>query len=268
MSADATGRPRAGGLAEAARAADDPCDVACAAMPARVLGELDRDDAAWLRQHAAGCAFCARESRAFESVCIALDEVMDEHAAAPPPLRLPNAAPPAWLTEVESPLGPLRLAVSAAGLCEIAFAASDSAEQTWRELEARGYAPAALDAAPSAARVTLQQAARELAEYFAGDRRRFDVPLDLSGVTPFTRSVLAATEEVGFGRLDTYRGIAVRIGKPGAVRAVGNALGRNPLPVIVPCHRIVRTDASLGGYTGGLGIKQHLLALEGATLPS
>jgi methylated-DNA-[protein]-cysteine S-methyltransferase len=80
--------------------------------------------------------------------------------------------------------------------------------------------------------------------------------------------VLKATAEVPFGHLTSYRGIAERIGQPGATRAVGNALGRNPIPVIIPCHRIVRSDSSLGGYTGGIQIKEKLLALEGALLPT
>jgi methylated-DNA-[protein]-cysteine S-methyltransferase len=83
---------------------------------------------------------------------------------------------------------------------------------------------------------------------------------------PFQRAVLEATASVPFGHVDTYAGIARRIGKPKATRAVGNALGRNPIPVIVPCHRVIRSDASLGGYTGGLNIKEHLLSLEGVRI--
>jgi methylated-DNA-[protein]-cysteine S-methyltransferase len=83
---------------------------------------------------------------------------------------------------------------------------------------------------------------------------------------PFQRAVLEATASVPFGHVDTYAGIARRIGNPKATRAVGNALGRNPIPVIVPCHRVIRSDASLGGYTGGLNIKEHLLNLEGVRI--
>jgi O-6-methylguanine DNA methyltransferase len=85
-------------------------------------------------------------------------------------------------------------------------------------------------------------------------------------MAPFQRAVLEATTTVPFGHVDTYAGIARKIGKPGATRAVGNALGRNPIPVIVPCHRVIRSDATIGGYTGGLGIKHRLLAIEGVTL--
>ena len=108
--------------------------------------------------------------------------------------------------------------------------------------------------------------AAQLSEYFRGERNRFEVPLDFSGITPFTRAVLDATADVPFGRLSTYRQVAEQIGQPKATRAVGNALGRNPIPIVVPCHRIVRSDSSLGGYTGGIQIKEHLLSLEGVLL--
>jgi O-6-methylguanine DNA methyltransferase len=148
------------------------------------------------------------------------------------------------------------VAVTDEGVCEIGFGVYETQDEYRRRLEARGFAPVAdADAvAPLAA---------QLEEYFLGRRRRFDLPLDFTGVTPFTRSVLEATAAVPFGHLSTYRQIADRIGRPRATRAVGNALGRNPIPVVVPCHRVVRSDATLGGYTGGLGIKQHLLSLEG-----
>lgn len=110
----------------------------------------------------------------------------------------------------------------------------------------------------------LQAAERQIREYLAGDRTDFDLPLDLSGLGEFDRSVLRATREVPFGQVASYGEIASRIGRPGAARAVGSALGRNPVPLVVPCHRIVRSDGSLGGYTGGLERKERLLALEGA----
>ena len=91
-------------------------------------------------------------------------------------------------------------------------------------------------------RQNLERAASQLTEYFGGQRARFDVPLDWGAMAPFQRAVLEATAAVPFGHLDTYAGIARRIGKPGATRAVGNALGRNPIPVIVPCHRVIRSD--------------------------
>src|SRR5699024_9037946 len=106
----------------------------------------------------------------------------------------------------------------------------------------------------------------QLREYFRRERTEFRLPVDLHGITPFTRSVLEATCDVAFGHLSTYQGIAAAIGRPRASRAVGNALGRNPVPVIVPCHRVVRSDGSMGWYTGGADIKERLLLIEGALL--
>lgn len=106
---------------------------------------------------------------------------------------------------------------------------------------------------------------RELGEYFRGEREDFDFPLDLRGLTEFQRQVLDVTQQVPPGEIVTYKEVARRIGKAGAVRAVGNALGRNPVPIIIPCHRVLPTSGSLGGYSGGGGpkTKARLLALEG-----
>lgn len=104
----------------------------------------------------------------------------------------------------------------------------------------------------------------QLAEYFAGERQQFTVPLDLRFAgTPFQRAVLGALMEIPYGETTTYSELAARVGKPRAVRAVGSACGANPLPIIVPCHRVLRSDGSLGGYAGGLPWKKHLLELEG-----
>ncbi len=103
-------------------------------------------------------------------------------------------------------------------------------------------------------------------EYFDRQRASFDLPVDLSTVSPFVQRVLHATARVPFGRLVSYKAIARDIGEPGATRAVGNALGHNPVPIVIPCHRVIRSDGSLGGYTGGTSIKRHLLTLEGSML--
>ncbi|MFW6192474.1 MAG: methylated-DNA--[protein]-cysteine S-methyltransferase, partial [Gemmatimonadota bacterium] len=102
----------------------------------------------------------------------------------------------------------------------------------------------------------------ELREYFRGDRRSFGVTPDLTGLTPFQQEVLEAISRVPFGERVTYGELARRIDRPKASRAVGNALGRNPVPIIVPCHRVVRSDGDLGGYTAGTGYKEQLLELE------
>jgi methylated-DNA-[protein]-cysteine S-methyltransferase len=108
----------------------------------------------------------------------------------------------------------------------------------------------------------IRQAKRELAEYFGGRRRRFSVKLAPQG-TPFQRAVWKAIAQVGFGRTIAYAELARRAGRPGSARAAGAATGRNPIGIIVPCHRIVGSNGSLTGYAGGLAKKRALLALEG-----
>lgn len=105
-------------------------------------------------------------------------------------------------------------------------------------------------------------AKKELRAYFAGRLRSFSTPCDLGSLSPFTRAVLKVTEAIPYGEIRTYRWIAEQLGKPRATRAVGNALARNPIPFIIPCHRVVRSDGSLGGYALGLSWKKRLLKLE------
>ena len=109
----------------------------------------------------------------------------------------------------------------------------------------------------------LEEASRQLLDYLAGRRNTFDVPLDLSQGTSFQRQVWRTLQRVPYGKLRSYQWIAARVGGRHYARAVGNAVGANPLPIIVPCHRIVAHDASLGGFSGGLSIKRKLLSLEG-----
>lgn len=108
----------------------------------------------------------------------------------------------------------------------------------------------------------LDAARRQLASYFAGTLDRFTMPVDLRLAGPFTRNVLSSLVEVPYGMTVSYRQLAGRIGQPGASRAVGNALGRNPVCIMLPCHRVVRSNGALGGYAGGLARKQTLLDLE------
>ncbi len=112
----------------------------------------------------------------------------------------------------------------------------------------------------------LEACAEQLRDYFAGKRQYFNLPLAPPG-TPFQRAVWQALEEIPFGELRSYRDIAAAIGKPTATRAVGAANGRNPLPIVVPCHRVVGSDGSLTGFAGGLAIKRQLLILEGSLQP-
>ena len=114
----------------------------------------------------------------------------------------------------------------------------------------------------------LKRTGRKLADYFGGRKVRFSVPLDLSGLSGFAGRVLRALAEVPHGQTTTYGELAVRIGSPKAARAVGNILARNPLPIIIPCHRVVTAGGGLGGFSGpgGTSLKRHLLLLENIEL--
>lgn len=160
----------------------------------------------------------------------------------------------------DSRVGPLWVAVGRRGLVAIEF--GDDEAGFVRRLAARSNAPVWR----SQARVA--ESIAQLRDYLAGRRNSFDLPVDLSGVTAFQRKVLRAAAEVPAGLVATYGEIAQRIGRPRAARAVGQALARNPIPIVVPCHRVVAADGSLTGYSGGAGVetKARLLALEGAAL--
>jgi methylated-DNA-[protein]-cysteine S-methyltransferase len=158
----------------------------------------------------------------------------------------------------DSPVGPLLLAATQAGLCRISF--DPEPEAAIDEL-ARSFGPRVLRS-----RGPLEPARRELDEYFDGRRRSFDLRVDLGPLPSFQRLVLGELALVPYGQTATYGFLARRIGKPSAARAVGGALNRNPLPIVLPCHRIVGAGGSLVGYGGGLERKRTLLALEGVTL--
>jgi methylated-DNA-[protein]-cysteine S-methyltransferase len=157
---------------------------------------------------------------------------------------------------VDSPFGRLLVAVGKRGLVRVAYP-DRPADQVLAEL-AGEISPRVLESARST-----QDVRRELEEYFEGRRRAFDVKVDLSAIQGFSRKVLQQTSRIPFGSVITYRDVATRAGSPRAVRAAGNALGANPVPIVVPCHRVVRTGGGLGGYTGGLERKETLLELEG-----
>jgi methylated-DNA-[protein]-cysteine S-methyltransferase len=157
---------------------------------------------------------------------------------------------------VDCPLGALTVAATSHGLLRIAYP-SNRPDDVLAEIAHR-VSPRVLEAP-----ARLDAVRRELDEYFEGTRTRFDLPLDWSLTRGFTRDVLQATARIGYGEVRSYADVAKRAGRPRAVRAAGNALGTNPIPVVVPCHRVVRTGGGLGGYTGGLERKQFLLAHEG-----
>jgi methylated-DNA-[protein]-cysteine S-methyltransferase len=156
---------------------------------------------------------------------------------------------------VDSPIGSLLLAATEQGLVRVAFASEDH-DEVLRRLAER-VSPRVLR---SPAR--LASAARELDEYFDGKRRSFDVPLDLRLATGFRQQVLRHLPEIGYGNTASYATVAANAGSPNAVRAVGTACAKNPVPLVIPCHRVVRSDGNLGGYAGGPEIKRVLLDLE------
>lgn len=132
-----------------------------------------------------------------------------------------------------------------------------SAEEAWRQLVGSGVGRAACATRP------LREARERLKAYFSGQRTAFPDELDLSAATPFQQRVWQAARLIPYGETRSYLWIADRIGKPEAARAVGQALGKNPLPVIVPCHRVIASDGRLGGFSGGLEMKRQLLKMEG-----
>jgi methylated-DNA-[protein]-cysteine S-methyltransferase len=153
---------------------------------------------------------------------------------------------------VASPVGDLHVAATGRGLCRISYDGAD-----WEERLARGFGVRVL-------RAPLDDVRRELDEYFDGRRREFDLRLDLR-VAPFPADVLRELARVPYGRTDTYGKLAARAGRPKAARAVGAIMNRNPIPIVLPCHRIVGASGALTGYAGGLDVKRRLLELEGAS---
>jgi methylated-DNA-[protein]-cysteine S-methyltransferase len=158
---------------------------------------------------------------------------------------------------VDSPFGTLLLAATKRGLVRLAFP-EESVDATLGRLAAK-VSPRIVEAFGP-----LDAVRRELDEYFDGRRRRFDLPLDWTLVGPFGRRVLDVKSEIHYGSVLSYSEVAAEAGSPRGSRAAGNALGANPIPIVVPCHRVLRRGGALGGYGGGLPRKQFLLELEGA----
>jgi methylated-DNA-[protein]-cysteine S-methyltransferase len=158
----------------------------------------------------------------------------------------------------DSPLGPIVLAATQTGVARVGLPVEDEGE-VLAELAQR-VSPRIL----RAARPSLREARRQLDEYFEGRRRGFEVELDWRLTAGFGRGVLRATAAIPYGHTGTYTSVASAAGSPRAVRAAGTALARNPVPILVPCHRVLRSDGDLGNYRGGRGAKAALLELEGA----
>jgi methylated-DNA-[protein]-cysteine S-methyltransferase len=158
----------------------------------------------------------------------------------------------------DSPLGAIVLGATAAGLVRVGLPA-EGEDAVLEELAAR-ISPRVL----CAPRASLSRARRQLDQYFAGRRRSFDVPLDWRLTAGFRREVLRVTAEIPYGSTSSYRDVAARAGSPAAYRATGTALATNPLPIVVPCHRVLPSGGGIGAYRGGAEAKARLLHLEGA----
>ena len=160
-------------------------------------------------------------------------------------------------TTIDSPIGCLVLAATPKGLVRIGF---DNETGVLEDLAER-LSPRILEYP-----ARLEQARRELDEYFTGRREGFDMPLDERLIVGFRREVLIATAKIPYGGVSTYQEVARKAGQPKGARAAGQALGGNPIPVVIPCHRVLRTGGGMGGYAGGTDRKEYLLRLEGAML--
>lgn len=158
---------------------------------------------------------------------------------------------------VDSPLGALLLATTARGLVRVAFG-SEGIDAVLTDLADR-LSPRILESPAH-----LDAPARQIDDYLAGRRRDFDVPLDRALSHGFRGEVHRYLSRIGYGQVESYKQVAAHVGNPAAVRAVGSACATNPLPIVVPCHRVLRSDGSLGGYVGGLDVKRALLDLERA----
>ena len=187
--------------------------------------------------------------------------------------RLPTAGPPAGTlsaiaeraereglldvaySQIDSPLGPLTAAATKRGLVTLSYPEHTVDEVLGRI--ARDVSPRILEAP-----ARLDPLRRELEEYFEGGRTRFDTRVDWRLTAGFFRAVLRATAKIRYGQVRSYAEVAASAGSPRAVRAAGNGLGSNPMPIVVPCHRVVASGGKLGGYTGGIERKEFLLDLE------
>jgi methylated-DNA-[protein]-cysteine S-methyltransferase len=159
---------------------------------------------------------------------------------------------------VDSPIGPLLVAATERGFCRIAYDADPELEL---DQLARVFGVRVLRSAPP-----IDPARRQLDEYFEGTRRHFDLPVDVALLAEFNRRVLRELARVPYGEVVTYGELAARAARPRAARAVGSVMNRNPLPIVLPCHRVIGANGKLVGYAGGLERKEALLRLEGAML--
>ncbi|MBA3655647.1 MAG: methylated-DNA--[protein]-cysteine S-methyltransferase [Actinobacteria bacterium] len=181
-------------------------------------------------------------------------------AVPPPPFVAPDDLVDVAYATADSPIGPVLLVATPRGLVRIGFPSED--HQAMLEDVGARISPRVLEAPRR-----LDEVRRQLDEYFEGRRHDFTTPLDWSLSSGFRQRVLKAIAAIPFGEVRTYREMATVAGNAAAVRAAGSACGSNPIPLVVPCHRVLRTGGGLGGYGGGLDLKRRLLTLEGVLSP-
>ncbi len=223
-----------------------------------LLGEASAKDNRWAAGHARVCSECreqaGRDRRLESAIETGEGRVERDYKTARTRLARTLEERRAYCGKIDAPFGPVLVARTKQGLVTISFRKSD--DQFFDELER-------IDLLPDFAPTKLEREIRQLDRYFEGRLKRFRLPIDLRSVTPFQRKVLDVTAKIPFGRVLSYGEVARDIGQPTASRAVGNALGKNPVPIVIPCHRVIAAGGQLGGYTGGLRIKRALMRIEG-----
>lgn len=240
------------------------CEEFAADLDAWLAGDLATVDR--LRRHLDRCAACEAEWASVRTMggwLADLDPETDEAAVIRARDRLRSELdraghPPVRFGTLSSPVGQLFVGVTEHGVCDLTF--GQTSERRYRE-RLLGWSPEVRRDDDGVADIRAQ-----LEAYFTGELTRFALPVDLRHVTPFTEKVLRAARDIEFGQVTSYGRLATRIGSPGASRAVGGALGRNPIPIIIPCHRVLAAGGRLGGFTGGLQTKRTLLRHEGHEL--
>ena len=220
-----------------------------------------------MRRHAADCDACGLEWGRVHGLrgvlATAADDELDATAVRRARALLRSAFdraghPAIRFGRFQTPVGFLFVGATDKGVCDVTF--GQSSERRYRERLLRRSPEVRRDDAG------LAKVSDELKAYFVGALTRFSLSVDLRQVTPFTARVLRETRKIRFGQVMSYGELAARVGSPGASRAVGGALSRNPVPIIIPCHRVIAQGGRLGGFTGGLPTKRILLGLEGYRL--
>lgn len=228
-------------------------------LTALELGESTTRAVGVLEKHLTDCPDCGRRmstAQILERKLSNMDEIVgyEDGSSA---LKREIDGHVACFGEIDVPWGKVQAAVTSRGITRLEF--DPSPDYMAAQLSKDGLIP-------EHSQSELESLARELDEYFAGERGSFDVPVDLRLSNSFRRGVLERTSQIRPGSFLTYQQVAVALGKPLAYRAVGNALGSNPIPIIIPCHRVLASGGGLGGFGGGLPTKRFLLELEGVML--